>query len=238
MNRNTTDRQAGLTGGLNGPYCFELSYGKEVSSQRSSAGARALCDSAATRSSRIPTAHRLESELWRMVLTDKLTGLCNEHGFIGLAEQLWRVSRRTDREMVFVGLDLEGLPERRENHPRGEADLALIAAGRILMKTFRRSDVLCRWGGDEFRVLAVNGEGLEESMLRARIQYQVGKAGAPVAGYPLVFRGRIVRINPQIAGSFADITARIDEDFALFRRTWCGTTASGPILVSPDAPRK
>jgi diguanylate cyclase (GGDEF)-like protein len=238
MNRNSTDRQASLIGGRNGPYCFELGYGTVVSSQRDPAGTRVPCDGVAPRSPSIPTAHRLDSELWRMVLTDKLTGLCNEHGFIALAEQQWRVSRRTDREMVFVGLDLEGLPERRENHPRGEADLTLIAAGRVLMKTFRRSDVLCRWGGDEFRVLAVNGEGLEESMLRARIQYQLGKAGAPVADYPLVFRGRIVRIDPKLAGSFADITARIDEDFALFRRTWCGSTASGPILVSPDAPRK
>ncbi len=238
MNRNSTDRQAGLIGGRNGPYCFELGYGTVVSSQDGPASTRVLCDGLGPRSPSAPKAHRLDSELWRLVLTDKLTGLCNEHGFIALAEQQWRVSRRTDREMVFVGLDLEGLPERREKQPRGEADLALIAAGRILMKTFRRSDPLCRWGGDEFRVLAVNGEGLEESMLRARIKYQVGKAGTPAAGYPLIFRGRIVRIDAQIADSFADIVARVDEDFALFRRTWCGTTALGPSLVSPDAPLK
>jgi GGDEF domain-containing protein len=140
--------------------------------------------------------------------------------------------------MVFVGLELEGLREIRELHARGEADLALIAAGRILMKTFRRSDVLSRWEADEFRVLAVNGEGLDEPMLRARIQYQVGMAGAPIAGYPLVFKGRMVRINPKIPSSFADIIARVDEDFALFKRTWCGTAAIGPIPVSLEAPPK
>jgi diguanylate cyclase (GGDEF)-like protein len=235
MNRNTANLQTSQTIGQNGATSRELCSGTVVSSIPSSGHTRILGDRSATSYSSRPAAHRLDSELWRLVLTDKLTGLCNQHGFIALAEQQWRVSRRADQEMVFVGLELKGLQEMRNSSPRGEADLALIAAGRILMKTFRRSDVVGRWDGDEFRVLAVNGEGLDESMLRARIQYQVGNAGASAAGHPLIFKGRMVRINPQIADSFADILARIDQDFAEFKRTWCGTAAMRPILVPTDA---
>jgi diguanylate cyclase (GGDEF)-like protein len=217
MNRNPTDGPANPTNGQKDSYSFGLTTGTVVSSTGNSGDRQFRRESIAPSDTSSPTARRLESELWRLVLTDKLTGLCNQQGFVALAEQQWRVSRRGNREMVFVGLELEGLQELRDRSPRGGADLALIAAARILTKTFRRSDLLCHWRGGEFRVLAIGGEGLEEIMLMARIQYQAGKTGAPCAAYPLVFNGRMARIRPQTADSFAGILARLNQEYAEFK---------------------
>jgi diguanylate cyclase (GGDEF)-like protein len=235
MNRNLTHQQTSLATDQKGTYSFGWRSGTVVSSTANPGNRQPLGDVVEPRHLTCPTAHRLDSELWRLVLTDKLTGLCNQHGFIALAEQQWRVSRRTEQELVFVGLELEGLEEVRESSPHGQADLALMAAGKILMKTFRRSDVLCRWGGDEFRVLAVNGEGLEELMLRSRIQYQVARAGAQAAGYPLIFKGRLLRMKPQAADTFADLLALLEQDFAESKRIWCGTAGARPMLVARAA---
>lgn len=174
---------------------------------------------------RLPSSYRSNSQVWRLILTDKLTGLCNQHGFIALADQEWRVSRRSNGELVFVRLELANLPEISERFERGESDLAVIAAARILIRSFRRSDILCRWEGGAFRVLAVDADGLSEPMVKARIQSQVRKADARVSRYQLTFKGYVARISSRNADSFEHILARLDQDFDVFKRTWCGAEA-------------
>jgi diguanylate cyclase (GGDEF)-like protein len=221
MNQNGSEQQASLT--TSEHPCFDVFPGTVVLSRANSGETKAPSNCPTPPYSSHPSPYRHNSELWRLVLTDKLTGLCNQHGFIALADQQWRVAWREGREMVFAGLELENLQEIIENQPRGESDLAVMGAGRILMKCFRRSDVVCRWSGGEFRVLAANAEGLDEAMLRSRIQHQVKNAGAP-AGYALAFKGRVTRLNPQMGNSFAEILTLLDQDLAEFKRTWCGNT--------------
>lgn len=184
------------------------------------------------------SAHRLNSEIWRLVLTDKLTGICNQDGFLALADQEWRTSRRASREMVFAKIELDNLQEIREGSARGEADLAEIALAKVLMKTFRRSDVLSRWDKGEFTVLAVGAEGLSEPLLRARIQAQVEKSGAQVSRFPLVLKGRIVRVSPRGAGSIRGVLACVERDFADFKRTWVGAGSGRPIIIVQDATKE
>jgi diguanylate cyclase (GGDEF)-like protein len=238
MNRSATNRQGSMTGvPADGPSLDSRPFGAR-SSQTGSSDTETLCDISAKPDSSRLSAHRPNSEVWRLVLTDKLTGLCNQHGFIALADQHWRVSRRANRELVFVRLELGNLQEIQAGFERGESDLAVIALARILMKTFRRSDVLCRWDKGEFAVLAVDAEGLSEPMLRARIQLQVRKTGGQLSRFPLVLKGRIARINPRSLDSIEQILARLDRDFADFGRTWFGADAVRPVIILQDAPQK
>jgi len=235
MNRYEMYRQTNLANNQKGRYSFGLRSGTVVSSTVNPGNRPSESDVTSPVHASRPSAHRVDSELWRLVLTDKLTGLCNQHGFIALAEQEWRASRRAEREMVFVCLELAGLEARCDGSRSGKADLALMAAARILTKTFRRSDVLCRWGADEFWVLAVDGEGLDELMLRTRIQYQLDIAGAHADEHPLVFNGRLARIHPLAADTFAGIIARVDQEFDEFKQPWNGTAGGRPTLAAPDA---
>jgi len=228
-------RQTNMASGQKDVYSFGLRSGTVVSSTVNPGNRQSEGNVIAPVHASRPIAHRLDSELWRLVLTDKLTGLSNQHGFIAVAEHEWRSSRRAEREMVFVCLELAGLDASCDGSRSGKADLALITAARILAKTFRRSDVLCRWGADEFRVLAVDGEGLDEMMLRTRIQCQVAIAGAHTAEYPLVFNGRLARIHPLAADTFAGILARVDQEFDELKRPWCGTVDGRPMVTAHDA---
>jgi diguanylate cyclase (GGDEF)-like protein len=224
MNRYEMYQQTNSASSQKGVYTFGLRSGTVVTSTAKPADRQFEGEMIAPVHAPRPSARRMESELWRLVLTDKLTGLSNQHGFTALAEQEWRVSRRTGREMVFVCLELAGMEAKCDGTLSGKTDLALIAAARILTKTFRRTDVICRWGADEFRVLAVDGEGLDEMVLRARIQYQVAIAGVHAAEYPLVFNGLLARVHPLAAGTFAGIIAHLGQEFDELKQPWCGTT--------------
>lgn len=211
MNRDTTGHQVWLGSGPNGRYT-ERALDSMLSSLANRKEAPNLTVRVATPRPQRDSAHRVESELWRLVLTDKLTGLCNQQGFIALAEHHWRITRRQCKEMAFIGIELHG-PDASRDRTRGELDLAVMSAGRILSRCFRRSDVVCHWEGLQFRVLLVGEDGLDEPMLSERIDYQSRNSSRP-AGYPLLFRGRLTRINPRSCDTPADLWSLLEQELA------------------------
>ena len=89
-------------------------------------------------------------EMEQLALTDELTGLRNRRGFLVLADQALRMSRRTRAKCALVFIDLDGL--KRMNDTRGHAagDALIADAAGVIGRVFRESDVVGRVGGDEF----------------------------------------------------------------------------------------
>ncbi len=118
-------------------------------------------------------------------LTDDLTGLSNRRGFLILAEQQMRLARRNRQRLSLLFIDMDGLKRINDllGHPAGDQVLRATAA--ILRKTFRSSDIVARYGGDEFCVLAIDDSGgasvVVERLLKNIEDYNAVKAGqAPV----------------------------------------------------------
>lgn len=101
---------------------------------------------------------RVEAEVRRLSVTDELTGLRNRRGFFAVAERRLDAARRKGRPGALIYLDLDGL--KRCNDTRGHAagDALLMAMAQALKAVFRKSDVVARFGGDEFVVLAVGAQ--------------------------------------------------------------------------------
>ncbi len=97
-------------------------------------------------------------DLRNLSLTDELTGLFNRRGFMFHAEQQLRLfrSRKTDRGLWLMLADMDGLKKINDTHGHEEGSFAIIEMSEILRKSFRDSDVLARFGGDEFVVLVIN----------------------------------------------------------------------------------
>jgi diguanylate cyclase (GGDEF)-like protein len=96
---------------------------------------------------------RLSLELEQMALTDELTGLRNRRGFLLLAEQAWRLARRTRVPCRLLFIDLDGLKDVNDTLGHQAGDALLMDAARVLGRVFRETDVIGRVGGDEFAVL-------------------------------------------------------------------------------------
>lgn len=94
------------------------------------------------------------SELHTISLTDELTGLYNRRGFITLAEQQLKISKRNNLKLLLFYMDMDNLKWINDNLGHNEGDAALIATVNIIKKTFRESDIIARMGGDEFALLA------------------------------------------------------------------------------------
>ena len=96
---------------------------------------------------------RLSAELEQLALTDELTGLRNRRGFLLLADQAWRLARRTHVKCRLLFIDLDGVKRVNDSLGHQTGDALLVDAARVLTRVFRETDVIGRIGGDEFAVL-------------------------------------------------------------------------------------
>ncbi|MBV8856293.1 MAG: CHASE3 domain-containing protein [Acidobacteria bacterium] len=118
-------------------------------------------------------------------LTDELTGLYNRRGFLTLSEQQVRLSRRRGEQLLLLFADMDGLKRINDEHGHDAGSRAIAAAGEVLRRTFRDSDVLARLGGDEFVALVTDtaGKGPEffTERLREGLRRHNEQAAAPYA---------------------------------------------------------
>jgi diguanylate cyclase (GGDEF)-like protein/PAS domain S-box-containing protein len=96
---------------------------------------------------------KLEEQLTAAAITDELTGLYNRRGFFTLAEQQYQLANRSKRKMSLLYMDIDNMKAINDRFGHKVGDEALVDTANILKKTFRKSDILCRIGGDEFAVL-------------------------------------------------------------------------------------
>jgi len=130
----------------------------------------------------------IEKELHELSLVDELTGLTNRRGFKMLATQLISMSNRMELNAVLFYLDLDRLKWINDQLGHATGDQALIDMGNILKNTFRSSDIIARFGGDEFVILAIeSSENSGENLIR-RLQAQLDAYNAaPVRSFQLSF---------------------------------------------------
>ncbi len=99
--------------------------------------------------------HQLVSSLRGLSLTDELTGLLNRRGFTTIAQGHLRLASRTGQRFLLLFADVDGLKQINDTFGHHEGDLALARVSEVLRRTFRQSDVVARFGGDEFAILAL-----------------------------------------------------------------------------------
>jgi diguanylate cyclase (GGDEF)-like protein/PAS domain S-box-containing protein len=113
---------------------------------------------------------RTEEELQALTLLDDLTGLYNRRGFLNLAEQQLKIADRLKQELLLIFFDLDGMKRINDTYGHQEGDQALNQAAQILKETFRESDIVSRYGGDEFAVLVLESDESKGAIITKRLR--------------------------------------------------------------------
>lgn len=108
---------------------------------------------------------RVIAALARDVERDPLTGVCNRAALWRFAAAELALSRRSQRQLAVAFVDLDRFKEINDRFGHAVGDAVLVEVARRLCEQTRRSDLVCRFGGEEFVVL------LRDTDLAAAVDY-------------------------------------------------------------------
>jgi len=135
--------------------------------------------------------YRLNQELQRSnnvleeaSLTDPLTGVRNRRYFSATIEGDVSQSLRSyadahdprTRDLLFYLIDADNFKEINDRYGHDAGDRVLVEMARRISSSIRHSDVLVRWGGEEFLIVSRYTDRREAEILAGRVLAAVGSA--------------------------------------------------------------
>lgn len=139
---------------------------------------------------------KTDQELVQRALYDKLTGLTNRQMFIDSLEKALARAARGQRQLALFFIDLDGFKEVNDNFGHIAGDQVLQRVAQRLVGCVRASDMVSRYGGDEFTLIVEDGsmdhlDVLAQKILTAIAEpYEIGghhmslSASIGIAQYP------------------------------------------------------
>ncbi len=118
---------------------------------------------------------RLLEEMQRLAVTDPLTGLFNRRRLAEALEKEIDRARRYDRALSLVMVDLDNLKRINDTHGHQAGDQVLRDAAKAISTGARRSDLVTRYGGDEFLILLPEADVKAAARVAKRICNQIGR---------------------------------------------------------------
>jgi diguanylate cyclase (GGDEF)-like protein len=116
------------------------------------------------------TEHQKIQEL---AVTDELTGLYNRRAFQHALDKELRRSKRYQKSLSLIMLDIDGFKEINDTfgHQAGDEVLKTLAA--YLRSGVRDTDLIARYGGDEFAIILPETKAHEAAVLAERLKNSI-----------------------------------------------------------------
>ncbi len=164
----------------------------------------------------ITARKEMEAELNLLATTDSMTGVFNRHQLTTLAEQELKRAHRYGHTTGIIMLDMDYLKQINDRYGHSAGDLAIKRTAQILKDNLRDTDILGRYGGDEF-VIVLPETSSEKALLLAE------RMLAAVTGPSLRYGNNLFRLSislgltcvvpdlDQLVQDFSAVTTLADE---------------------------
>lgn len=129
------------------------------------------------------------AELQRQAHTDPLTKLFNRRGFDARAAMLLNLAKRNGLAMSVITFDIDHFKRINDNFGHDVGDKVLVSLAEILRKRTRASDVIARFGGEEFVALLPDTDGKKALALAETLLEHVRAASIEPVGRITVSAG-------------------------------------------------
>ena len=127
----------------------------------------------------------LAERLGDLALRDPLTGLRNRR-YLGefMQEETVRVLRRwlehgalvrTRRSISLIMVDLDHFKQVNDQYGHAAGDALLVQVAKVLREVVRKPDMVLRWGGEEFLILALDSDRIAPPLIAVRLHERLAQ---------------------------------------------------------------
>lgn len=96
---------------------------------------------------------KYREKLKELATVDPMTGLYNRRYFMDVSSNILSLAKRDGSELSIIMLDIDKFKNINDTYGHHIGDLVIIALSDILKQNIRTSDIICRFGGEEFIIL-------------------------------------------------------------------------------------
>jgi len=182
-----------------------------------------------------PRQNQMESGLSHLAISDELTGLYNRRGFLLLGSERMRLAHGMEKNVLLFFADLDNLKQINDRFGHQEGDQALLKTAEIFRNTFRSSDIIGRFGGDEFTALVIEEFGQTAETISRRLQDNMAELAANNTRYPLSLSVGMTRYAADMHSSLKELLAQADQALHKQKKAAHATPAGNPTVVFPGA---
>lgn len=95
----------------------------------------------------------LQRRMRNLAARDSMTGLMNRQSFTSSFQQTALEMQRLKLPLSFILFDIDYLKKINESHGHATGDRIIMEIARLSRRSVRGSDLVCRWGGEQFALL-------------------------------------------------------------------------------------
>lgn len=162
-----------------------------------------------------------EEKIARMANYDQLTDLPNRNLLAERFAQALASARRYDRLLAALFLDLDGFKPINDLHGHHVGDAVLREVAQRLKQCMRDADTVCRFGGDEFVILAAELGAPQEAVRVAAKLIEAVSAPIDACGRRVQIGGSIgIALFPEHGDTVAELLKKADA--AMYRAKAAG----------------
>lgn len=121
-------------------------------------------------------------ELERLSVTDSLTGLFNRLRLGEVMEKELYRARRYGSQLSVILLDIDKFKAVNDTHGHHAGDVVLQRTARLLTEAVRQSDIVGRWGGEEYLIICAETDLAGATSLAEKLRLDLAAADMAEVG--------------------------------------------------------
>ena len=118
----------------------------------------------------------MQKELQLLASTDPMTKLYNRRYFTNASAHIFDLAKRDKRALSMIMLDIDNFKLVNDTYGHKTGDDVIVNLANILHTQQRKSDIICRFGGEEFLILLPNTTSKNAEIIAEKIRVSVEKS--------------------------------------------------------------
>jgi two-component system, cell cycle response regulator len=156
-------------------------------------------------------------KMFELASKDALTGAYNRAYFLDAYKRKTAEMSRKNKAISFVLVDIDYFKNINDEYGHLNGDYVLKEVVMVLKNSMRETDLLCRWGGEEFVILLNNATLNEAEALAERMQLCVEQHDFPQIGEPITASFGVTEKNAN--DDIESVFKRLDNSLYLAKLT-------------------